>query len=156
MPRKFTIYGRYSMETGMASTFIPYEQYTRTTQTGAAWLKKIILHRQQQNESLILFIDANDHSPSSPFQRFKREVDLVDIIATDRDVPPTATHMSGNKIDYILLSPDLAAGTIALGILPLNYHVISDHRASYCDIDVQALFDIKKIEELTHGTRRKL
>jgi len=64
--------------------------------------------------------------------------------------------MSGNKIDYILLSPDLAAGTIASGILPLNHHVISDHRASYCDIDVQALFAVLKIEELTHGTRRKL
>ena len=64
--------------------------------------------------------------------------------------------MSGNRIDYILLSPDLAAGTISSGILPLNHHVISDHRASYCDIDVHALFSIQKIDELTHGTRRKL
>ena len=64
--------------------------------------------------------------------------------------------MSGNRIDYILLSPDLATGIIALGILPLNNHLISDYRASYYDIYVQALFDIKEIEKLTHGTRRKL
>ena len=59
-------------------------------------------------------------------------------------------------IDHILLSPELAAGTIALDILPLHHHVVSDHRASYCDINVQALFSVLKIDDLTHGTRRKL
>ena len=70
--------------------------------------------------------------------------------------PPTATHISGNRIDYILISPDLAAGTIASGILPLNHHIVSDHRASYCDIDVQTLFDTPSIEEQLTHLRRKL
>ena len=73
----------------------------------------LILYRQQHNESIILFIDVDNHLPLSLFQRFCKEVNLIDIIATERDVPPTATHMSGNRIDYILLSPDLAVGTIA-------------------------------------------
>ena len=64
--------------------------------------------------------------------------------------------MSGNRIDYILLSPDLAAGTVASSILPLNHHMVSDHRASYCDIDVQSLFSVKHVDELTNRTRRKL
>ena len=70
--------------------------------------------------------------------------------------PPTATHISGNRIDYILMSPDLAAGTIASGILPLNHHIISDHRASYCDIDVQTLFGNPRIEDPRTHINRKL
>ena len=54
------------------------------------------------------------------------------------------------------MSPDLAAGTIASGILPLNHHIISDHRASYCDIDVQALFNTPRIEEQLTQLQRKL
>ena len=64
--------------------------------------------------------------------------------------------MSGNRIDYILLSPDLAAGSIASGILPLNHHVVSYHHASYGDIGERTLFSDTHIDEPTHGTRRKL
>jgi len=119
-------------------------------------LKVFILNRQRKKQSIVLFIDANDHLPNSPFQRFRQDTDLIDIIAHERPDAPTATHMGGNRIDYILLSPDLAAGTTASGILPINHHVISDHRALYCDINVATLFSVKKIDELTHGTRRRL
>ena len=64
--------------------------------------------------------------------------------------------MSGDRIDYTLLSPDLSAGPIVSSILPLNRHVASHHRVSYYDIGVNNLFSMAKIEELTHGTRRKL
>ena len=35
------------------------------------YFKFFILYRQQHNASIILFIDANDHLPTSPFQRFR-------------------------------------------------------------------------------------
>ena len=111
---------------------------------------------QRAHHSILIFIDANDHQRSSPFTKFYNDLDLIDIIAYDRTNTPTATHTSGNRIDYIIMSPDLAAGTIASGILPLNHHIISDHRASYCDIDVQALFNTPRIEEQLTQLQRKL
>ena len=85
-------------------------------------LKTFTIRRQQKQQSIILFIDANDHLPNS--QRFRQDTDLIDIIAHERTDAPSATHMDGNRIDYILLSHDLTAGTIASGILPINHHVI--------------------------------
>ena len=59
-------------------------------------------------------------------------------------------------IDYILTSSDLAAGTIASGILPLNHHIISDYRAFYCAIDVHTIFAEPRIDEPATQIRRKL
>lgn len=92
-------------------------------------LKTLILHRQRSNQSTILFIDANEHFPLLPFQRFRQDIDLIAIIAKDRTTAQTGTHMSEIRIDYILSSPELAADTIASSILPLNHNIVSDHRA---------------------------
>ena len=118
-------------------------------------LKTFTIRRQQKQQSIILFIDANDHLPNS--QRFRQDTDLIDIIAHERTDAPSATHMDGNRIDYILLSHDLTAGTIASGILPINHHVISDHRASYCDINVETLFSVKILmnSHTAHGANYK-
>lgn len=66
-------------------------------------------------------------------------LDLIDIIAHSHKPLTNATHLCGNRIDYILLSSDLAVDTTASGILPINNHIISDHGESYCDIDLYSL-----------------
>ena len=66
------------------------------------------------------------------------------------------SHYCGDHIDYILLSPDLFTGTISSRISPINHHIISDHRALYCNIDVKTLFSVPPIEESIQSTRRKL
>lgn len=114
------------------------------------------LHVIRLQLSIILFINANDHLPTSSFQRFQQDGDLINIIAKYWPEASTAIHTSGNIIEYIMLWPNLAAGIIASGILPLNHHVVSDNQASYCDIGVNALFSVTKIDELIYGTRRKL
>ena len=41
-------------------------------------------------------------------------------------------------------------------IVPLNHHIISDHRASYCDIDIQTLVGNPRIEDPRIHVNRKL
>lgn len=65
------------------------------------------------------------------------------------ETTPTATHLSGNRNDYILLALDLAAGTVVSKMLPITYHLISDHRASYCDIDTDILFSEPRLEDIS-------
>ena len=119
-------------------------------------LNIFITKKQRLNNIIVLFIDANNHKPQSPFYKFQKDHDLIDIAAQGRATPSMAIHYCDNRIFYILLSPDLIAGTFASGILPIEHHVISDQRASYCDIDTITLFSVPHIEEPIQSTRRKL
>lgn len=99
---------------------------------------------QRKHHSALLFIGTNDYKSTLPFRKLMMDIDLMDIIAHNTDKLSTISHFSGNHIDYILFSPDLTACTMASGILPINHHVISDHRTSYCDIDVNVLFSVPR------------
>ena len=103
-------------------------------------LEKFITKELRLNHIIVLFIDVNDHKPNSTFYKLEKIYCPINIVAQDRAIPPMATHYCGNHINYMLISPDLAAGTVASGILSINHNIISSHRASYCDIDVKTLF----------------
>lgn len=113
---------------------------------------------QRKRYSVLLLIDANDHKSTSLLHKLGAltPIDLIDIIVNDRDKPPTVTHFIGNMIDYILLFPDLDHDAMALDILPINHHIISDYRASYCDIEVNTSFSVPCLDDISHIQRMRL
>lgn len=101
-----------------------------------AFLRDLLLflqHCRQNQERIVLLIDANDDIRSSDTTTALADADLLESITSHHSSqPPPATHRRGSKtIDGIFLSPELQpsrAGFLSFDSSP------GDHRAGYIDI----------------------
>ena len=113
----------------------------------------------QQTQDIILMIDANEHfdSPQSAISKLAASCNLVDIIATrHQQATNTATYSRGTKrIDFILISENIAPAVTRCGLLPFYEGIHSDHRGSFIDLDARILFQ-DRTPQLYEQPRRQL
>jgi hypothetical protein len=134
----------------------PHRQFTLDLQ---AWISKL----QSSGHSIILCLDSNEHISlsdgkyepleytegtftSSPTHSGKISslavtCGLCDFLALLHPPPYPSTYAySKNRLDYILISQDIASSAIHSGVLPLYSVFHSDHNAVYLDLNSQTLF----------------
>ena len=89
------------------------------------------------------------------FARFCTENDLIDPLENlIPDKKNAATHIMGsNRIDYILIQPDILPHVRGYGLTGINKPFISDHRAVFMDLDFRSLFG-ETMAPLRKGSRR--
>jgi hypothetical protein len=91
---------------------------------------------------VLVMLDANDSLQhfNNDFTKWVRSSNLVDIhVHRHGTEGEPNTHIRGSsRIDYMLLSPDLVEYVTAAGILPMYGFATSDHRALFCDIDLDS------------------
>ena len=94
-------------------------------------------------------MDANEYiKKEGGLYNFVRDNKLMDIVPkcnTSLSSDPTYIH-SSKRLDYILLSPNLAEITIKAGHHKFYQHIISDHKGVYEHFRAEELFDTETID----------
>ena len=101
-------------------------------------LKTLVRQYHQQDTPVILMWDANEPTTTKSMQEFLVDTNLVDIFeaAYDSDDLPATCRRGSQKIDHVMVSPDLIPYIQRQGIETTGYGIPSDHRALYCDIEL--------------------
>ena len=112
---------------------------------------------QQEHNEVVIMMDSNeDIKEEGAFANFAKNNDLVDIapqfdplLAED----PTYLH-SKKRLDYILLSPNLAEIAIKAGHHQFHQFMVSDHKGVYVHFRVEDLFDTETMDRSQLAHRR--
>jgi hypothetical protein len=123
-------------------------------------LRAFIRPLVQQGHAIIIILDANENinSRHSRLEAFRQDLDFVDLHTYRHgyaDEPETHQHnTSGQRIDYILATPSVAACLLQAGIEAYSCNEYSsDHRGLFIDIDAEALLQ-GHIAELDNANGR--
>jgi hypothetical protein len=102
-----------------------------------------ILEAQQQGNSVILGIDANEtmQKPSSGIRKLVEQCGLVDAHAHLYEKSPWASHRQGSRpIDFMFGSPDVVECITRVGVGGFDELFDSDHRPIFFDLDAVKFF----------------
>ena len=115
-------------------------------------LATFITECKQNNDQIIVIMDANEDVTTQQFQTWLQQNDLVEAIAAHREERAPATYHRGSKqIDGIFISTSInpiASGFLPFGVFP------SDHRAIWIKISFDNMFGYKMKRITTPQARR--
>ena len=118
---------------------------------------KYIKQLQQLNHWVILSGDFNQHIQISKgtLDSIITQCQLMDPWRhKHKEIDEPRTYNRGKiRLDYILVSPQIAQSITAVGYCPFNETLRSDHRAMYLDLDTHKLFG-NNTSKLQQGHRR--
>ena len=124
-------------------------------------LEKFIKERQENQEEIILSIDANEtletqatkNTKINSIQTLQQNTGLTNMAEyTDYTAP---THIGGRQIDFCFISPNLLPAVKNFKYLPFDSITSTDHKLYCIDFDIYSLFD-KTPEEAAPLTTRIL
>ena len=120
-------------------------------------LGQAILAQRSKGRKIIVMGDFNHslYNDSNRLRDFCRENDLLDPLATLLpEEKNTATHIMGSsRIDYALVEPSILPHIRAFGLTGIGDPFISDHRATFLDIDFRSMFG-EKLAPIVKGGKR--
>ena len=116
-------------------------------------LTKVLEKWIQQNDRIILFIDANEDLNIGPLVKIFRKLHLKDAIRERTGVKgPNTFHQGGHQIDGVFITPDIDC--VGACFLPF-WSGIGDHRVIVIDIPNQVIFG-EQLLTIVRPTGRKL
>ena len=116
-------------------------------------LTRFITECRQNNDQIIVMMDANEDVTSQQLQHWLQQNELTEAIASHRQERAPATYHRGSKqIDGIFVSNTI--NPIASGFLPFGTFP-SDHRAIWIEVSFDNMFGCK-MERLTKPQARRL
>jgi hypothetical protein len=123
-------------------------------------IKRMLKKLKQDGNKIILMMDANEPmgKDKNGVSTITSECNLIDIHTSRHNkAATTATYARGGtqKIDYILVTPELRPLVQKSGMLPFYTGIHTDHRGLFLDINAKALFQ-GKIAELYYDPSRTL
>lgn len=115
-------------------------------------LGKFIIECHNNNDQIVLMMDANEEVSTPSFSNWVQQHGLEDLITRDRDdvIPPTY-HRGSKQIDGIFASATIHAvrsGFMEFGGFP------SDHRALWFDMTYNNAFGCRMATTMTYAPRR--
>jgi hypothetical protein len=102
-----------------------------------------IQKKHLEGHSIIISLDANEsmHKKASGVARMTQLCGLEDVhrhFFPDQELP---SHRKGKeKIDFMLVTPDILPSISAVGILEHDAGLTSDHRTMFLDLDISQFF----------------
>ena len=102
-------------------------------------------------------MDANESSLKyqSNIASWINRLHLVNVLTAyhGHEGQPPSIASGSDRIDYILLTRQIAPYTKSTGILPHNYVVDSDHRPLFIDIDIETFLKGIPFDNISHSSR---
>ena len=102
---------------------------------------------------VILLMDSNAETSETHLSNFLATTGLQDVFHEDIFQIPTRWPDS-RRIDHIFVSHRLSNAIKAIGILPWDTPIISDHLGIFIDLDETRIFGTNHLDPAKHGQRR--
>ena len=121
-------------------------------------LTAIVNDFQMKGHSVVVMMDANEgNGAGSAADRLCFDCNMADAHSLNgrTDLPPPTYQRGTKKIDFVLVSANIAHTVRSSSILALHDGYLSDHRALLVDFDATALFQ-SATSEVTTATERRL
>lgn len=120
-------------------------------------LETSITKIRSESHSIIILMDANESALTyqSKIASWMNRLSLVDPLTTRHghlDQPPSVFHGSA-RIDMILTTRDLAHYIVAIGSLPHDFLIPSDHRPLFLDIQLEEYLNGIPYDKISHSQR---
>ena len=119
-------------------------------------LQAFIQHRLDQQEEIILSIDANEIIEHQKHQKnsISSMITSLGLINLSDTLPQKfESHRGGRLIDFCLISPNLSSAIESFGYLPYDQITSTDHRLMFLDLNIQELFNHKPDSPMLHSSR---
>merc|ERR1712115_359765 len=107
-------------------------------------LQDLIQTKTQQQEDLIICIDANETTPN---KKTDNNITITSLIQNQGLINLASTlpeqhesRKNGRLIDFSLITPSLLPSVHSFGYLPYNKITTSDHRNYFLDLKISDLF----------------
>ena len=119
-------------------------------------LQAFIQHRLDQQEEIILSIDANE-----VIEPHKQQLNSISSLITslglinlsDTLTEKFESHKGGRLIDFCLISPNLLSAIESFGYLPYDHITSTDHHLMFLDLNIKELFNHKPDSPMIHSSR---
>eukprot|EP00957_Ditylum_brightwellii_P206579 15349080-Ditylum_brightwellii.AAC.1 len=116
-------------------------------------------HHKEEQYTLAGNFHKPLHSTSGMMKLCSNEtLQLVDILCSMTATKFSITNTRQERIDYILMSPDLVQSVCKKGYQSFDQMVSTDHRGMYLDLDIPTLFRVDTtnlIQNKAHSIRTK-